>query len=304
MIMALLIAAFMPSFVSEHGPVIGTSTDNGASWNLLNGGERVFTTSPGMARDFSIMAGTDGWVYVAYTAGNYGGDGYFSISRTRDYIAWEFVCNVSDPSGTPVDSGRSWGPKLVQDDNGSVYAFIACGVGEHPFGPFDMQIYYTRFTNPWNLAAGWSDFTRAVVPDMDAVLNEVQVFKVPDGTWRMQVLNFTANDYQTYSGTSLTGTWGNSTSMGFAAREGIFSLRNDDGTYRVFSAFANDATPRYKYQTFAATFAANGNPRIVTTVDPLVQIENGEPFEATGSFYLAFFPYSATGAYSASGSYS
>jgi hypothetical protein len=282
----ILWGAFMPNYTGATGPVIGFSHD-GKNITLINSGKPVFDVigaPQNVARDFSLFYQPDtSRFYTAFTAGDGGRDGYFSIYGSLSLRAGTWV-HETDVCFHAMMGGFIWGPDLVEDDNGDLFAFFSACASQNITN--DLRIYRVKFNDPHDLTRGHTAPVLVTVPNPNQSLNEVRVFRAPDGTWRMAVFNFQVNAYQVYSSPAVDGAWTLfKANMGLTTFEGIFALdlpvsdTRPNGGWRVYVARGTPGlASRYGWVDLDPAFQGP-NPEVLTSVivSPHTQaMENGQ----------------------------
>lgn len=115
-------------------------------------GNPVFKPGMGSVRDPRALLHRDGYWYVCYTSGSFGGSTGFAIVKTKDWLNFESVGDV-DCSGV-AGASQVWSPTWTKNADGTVYIIVNIGTGAVVGGTtLNHLTYYLTPTDQANLAA-------------------------------------------------------------------------------------------------------------------------------------------------------
>jgi len=258
---------------------------DGLIWQTLNNAQPVLTVTNGCLRDPAIVK-AHGIYYLAFTAGNYGCSGYFSLYQSTDLLNWTFMQNISTVSTGQNDSsypyGNTWSPNWYLDGNGDDTSLdltarlrLFVTVGKANDNPSSWWIYgmtpanqaLTAFTTPTQVGFKTGGTSLS--------LNDLTVMQTGT-TWLATYVDFSGNGNPFRSATTPGNpmTWGTGNaewtmngSVGFESPwlgqsvEGAFLIPTSTGSNWLIYGDSGNGGPGYRRGLFnpsTYTLVSNG----------------------------------------------
>lgn len=260
--------AYDASGSSDNRLYIRTSLD-GLTWHVINGGNPVYTAPgwgglgsiDGVVRDPSIFYNaTDGFFYVAHTAGTYGRDGYFSVLRSSDCLTWTKIKEVDTSSiATPGDS-QTWDPFIFQDSNGTIRVYIA--IQAEGFAITDLTLY-TTYPTTADWSGAWAALTVVDMPNAnDKPYNDCFLWRGTDGYLYMIAADYASGSpYKVFhagNGTNYNGPFTLIRSLGQDSLEGNAVIPLADGTVWFYLEGLGNTATHFGYRRWQMSPGLSG----------------------------------------------